>query len=209
MIQDLGFGSFTSLSSLSAHDLQLSRIKEELPSSSSSNHSSYPKFTEMLNSSPSSLSSIDLDSHLLLHPLSNSSSYIKNEQRDHLLKTFASGCQINGLQLPPAAAGGGGLFYTTPTSRRSFSQIYPTINISNLNQVPASSEVSSSSLVMNLEALDLFNSAGFSGTTNISHSSQDHQLGLSKSSLDYNMRHQLSHRPSNSPTNVSVRNIYT
>lgn len=214
MTQEMGFGS--SFTSLSAHDqVQLARIKEEL-ASSSVHHSNYPRFTEMLNSTSSS--SIE-DLHLLHH---SNDDYLKNEQRN-LLRTFSSGCQINGFQLPSAAGGGGGDgFYSSPqqkyyscpmsatsgttAARGTFSQILPTINISNLNQSAASSNstLSSSSLNMNLESLDLFNSARFS--SGYSQSPHDH-LGLFKGNLPYslqNMQLQLSpSRPSSCPTNVS------
>ncbi|KAK1391692.1 Transcription factor bHLH110 [Heracleum sosnowskyi] len=213
MTQEMSFGSsFTSLSA----QVQLARIKEEL-ASSSVHHSNYPRFTEMLNSSSSS--SIE-DLQLLHH---SSDDYLKNEQRN-LLRTFSSGCQINGFQLPSAAGGGGGEggFYSSPqqkyyscpmsaatgttSARGTFSQILPTINISNLNQsAPTSnSTLSSSSLNMNLESLDLFNSTRFS--SGYSQSPHDH-LGLFKRSLPYslqNMQLQLSpSRPSSCPTNVS------
>lgn len=218
MTQEMGFGS--SFTSLSAHDqVQLARIKEEL-ASSSVHHSTYPRFTEMLNSSSSS--SIE-DLHLLHH---SSDDYLKNEQRN-LLRTFSSGCQINGFQLPGGGGGGEGGFYSSPqqkyytcpmsaasgttAARGTFSQILPTINISNLNQSAAASNstLSSSSLNMNLESLDLFNSARFS--SGYSQSPHDH-LGLFKSSLPYslqNMQLQLSpSRPSsNCPTNVSIITI--
>lgn len=186
MIQDMGFR--TSFSSMSAHELQLARIKQELSSSYISN---YPKFTATLNSHSSS-SSIELDSHLLHPSSSSSSSYIQNDRQRDLLKTFSSGCQINGLHQLPAARG-------------TFSQIFPTINISNFNQSASNSVVSSaSSFDMNLEALDLFNSVRFSGSLS-SQPSQDY-LGLLKSSLPYsldNIQQQSRHRPSNSsPTHA-------
>ncbi|XP_074380134.1 transcription factor bHLH110 isoform X2 [Apium graveolens] len=210
MTQEMGFGS--SFTSLSAHDqVQLARVKEDL-ALSSVHRSTYPRFSEMLNNSSST--SIE-DLHLLHH---SSDDYLKNEQRN-LLRTFSSGCQIDGFQLP----GGGGFYSNTPqqkyyscpisaasgtsAARGTFSQILPTINISNLNQPAASSNstLSSSSLNMNLESLDLFNSARFS--CGYSQSPHDH-LGLFKSSLPYslqNMQLQLSpSRPSsNCPTNVS------
>lgn len=211
MTQEMDFGS--SFATLSAHDqVQLARIKEEL-SSSSVHHSDYPRFTDMLNS-PSSSSIGDF------HLLSNSSDdYLKNDQRN-LLRTFSSGCQINGFQLPAAAGGGVGGFYSSPpqkyycptsatsVARGTFSQILPTINISELTQTAASSNsslMSSSSLSMNLESLDLFNSTRFSA--GYSQSPHDH-LGLFKTSLPYslqNMQLQLSPgRPSSCPTNVSI-----
>uniref|UniRef100_A0A162AI11 BHLH domain-containing protein n=1 Tax=Daucus carota subsp. sativus TaxID=79200 RepID=A0A162AI11_DAUCS len=178
MTQEMDFGS--SFATLSAHDqVQLARIKEEL-SSSSVHHSDYPRFTDI---------------------------------------TFSSGCQINGFQLPAAAGGGVGGFYSSPpqkyycptsatsVARGTFSQILPTINISELTQTAASSNsslMSSSSLSMNLESLDLFNSTRFSA--GYSQSPHDH-LGLFKTSLPYslqNMQLQLSPgRPSSCPTNVT------
>ncbi|XP_017238860.2 LOW QUALITY PROTEIN: transcription factor bHLH110 [Daucus carota subsp. sativus] len=211
MTQEMDFGS--SFATLSAHDqVQLARIKEEL-SSSSVHHSDYPRFTDMLNS-PSSSSIGDF------HLLSNSSDdYLKNDQEICLIRTFSSGCQINGFQLPAAAGGGVGGFYSSPpqkyycptsatsVARGTFSQILPTINISELTQTAASSNsslMSSSSLSMNLESLDLFNSTRFSA--GYSQSPHDH-LGLFKTSLPYslqNMQLQLSPgRPSSCPTNVT------
>ncbi|KAA8537590.1 hypothetical protein F0562_027198 [Nyssa sinensis] len=192
MIQDLGFhwpsnaaaGSFTTTDQ-SAHDLHLARIKEELSDS-------YPKFTDMINSSATTI-----DQDFQLQP----TSYLKNhEQKDLnelserlLLRNFSSGCQINGPQLPP-----GEYYYSNAQncSRGNFSQIFPTVNISNLNR---SSSAISSPLDMNMQALELFSSAGVCG--NLSQPSHGH-LGLFKESLSYGLDHmqQSSHRPSNSPT---------
>ncbi|KAL3514679.1 hypothetical protein ACH5RR_027396 [Cinchona calisaya] len=63
---------------------------------------------------------------------------------------------------------------TTP-KRGPFSHIYPTINVSNFNQT--SLLANSSSLDLNLKALDLLNSARFSGSF---HQSMPDQLALSK-----------------------------
>ncbi|GMP44893.1 hypothetical protein CsSME_00013634 [Camellia sinensis var. sinensis] len=197
VIQDLGFqwanGNFTTTQSTS-HDLHLAR-KGDLP------EDHYPKFTEMIHSNTTSSSSIE-DFHLQ----QQATSYAKNEQRDLndlseklLLRNF-SGCQINGIQLPAGEfySGGGGGATVAPPSRGNFSQIFPTINISNLNQ---SSSAISSSMDMNMQALDLFTSGRFSGCLNqVSHDN----LGLYKDSLSYGVGHmhqQSSHnRPSNSPT---------
>ncbi|XP_059637245.1 transcription factor bHLH110-like isoform X3 [Cornus florida] len=198
MIQDLGFhwsnngaGSFSSTQS--AHEFQLAKVnKEELSADS------YPKFTEMINSA----SSIE-DYHL------NPTTYIKNEQKGHLndlsekllLRNFSSGCQISGLQL----SGGTGDYYsnaqncasTLRPSRGNFSQIFPTVNISNLNQ--SSSAVLSPSDV-NLQALDLFTSAKFCG--NLRQPSHGH-LDLSREGLFCGLDHmQQSSHTSNGPTKM-------
>uniref|UniRef100_A0A5B6YJR3 BHLH domain-containing protein n=1 Tax=Davidia involucrata TaxID=16924 RepID=A0A5B6YJR3_DAVIN len=165
MIQDLGFHWPN---------------KEELSDS-------YPKFTEMINSA----TRIE-DFHM-----QPTISYVKNEQKGLddlseklLLRTFYSGCQING-------GPGGREYYSnaqncgrsrnTLGSRGNFSQIFPTINISNLNR---SSSAISSPLDTNMQ---LF--------TNLSQPSH----GLFKESLSYGFDHmqQSTHRPSNSPTKIS------
>ncbi|XP_057988430.1 transcription factor bHLH110 isoform X2 [Hevea brasiliensis] len=175
MIQDLGFpwnsnaGCFTNQS---AHDLQLVKIKQELSES-------FPKFTEMLNN-PSTVE----DSHL------SSTSYIKDEEKDMtdlseklLLKTISSGFPINGHQFSPAqiystAHDCSNLGNSIPR-RGNFSQIYPSINISNLNR---STPSISGSFDMNLQALDLLNSTRFSRS--FGEPSHDN-LGIYKDSISY------------------------
>uniref|UniRef100_A0A6N2KMV7 Uncharacterized protein n=1 Tax=Salix viminalis TaxID=40686 RepID=A0A6N2KMV7_SALVM len=134
--QDLGFqhwndnaGNFSSHSAYHDH-LQLSKIKDELSSDS------FPKFTEMLNSPSSTIE----DPHL------SSSSYFKDEQEDPslseklLLKTISPGFPRNGGhdQFSPGEISScdhnGSSFGSDIPGRESFSQIYPSINISYLNQ---------------------------------------------------------------------------
>ncbi|GFQ03628.1 transcription factor bhlh110 [Phtheirospermum japonicum] len=67
------------------------------------------------------------------------------------------------------------LMYSNNGSR-GFSQIFPSINISNLNQMGLANGAGSN-LDMNLEALDLLTSSSFSG--NLGTSSQNHQIGFS------------------------------
>jgi hypothetical protein len=67
-----------------------------------------------------------------------------------------------------------------PTHRGTFSQIYPTINVSNFSETSLAN--SSSTSDMNLQALDLLHSARFGGS--ICQSLQDH-LGLSRNGLSY------------------------
>ncbi|KAL5780540.1 hypothetical protein ACOSQ2_011277 [Xanthoceras sorbifolium] len=202
MIQEPGIhwisngGSFTSQS---AHDMHLSKIKEELSSSES-----FPKFTDMLNS-PSS--TIEDNSHL------PPTSYLKNEQKELsdlseklLLKTISSGFPLNGNQFSA------GDFYSSsqnlssfgsaiPSRSGNFSQIYPTINISNLNQ--SSSSANSSTFDMNLQALDLLStSARFSG--NFSQTSHDHHnLGIYKESLPFDFDHHMQQSSSRSQSSSS------
>lgn len=178
------------------HELQrLARIKDELSGSES-----YPKFSEMINSSPTS--SIE-DLHL------NPSSGYNNNQ-DLLLRTFSNGCQIKGGQLIDQFPD------DTPnnhfqncssriSSRGTFSQIFPTINISNLNQSP--SAISSDSFDMNLPALDLFGSPRFNGNFSHPSSFNPHQLGsfFKDTCLSYGLdkMHQPNHRPVICPSKIS------
>ncbi|KAF5739370.1 transcription factor bHLH-like [Tripterygium wilfordii] len=160
MIQDLG-----------AHDHQWS---------TSTNADCFPKFTQMLNRS----SSIeDRDSQRDLNNVDDLSQKL-------LLKTLSSGFPImNGHhhQFSPS----GDQFYNGNCprfGRGSFSQIYPSINISNLNHqsVPAFDNISTTTTT-NLQALDLLSSCSRSsiGSCNYRGASSDHHndnLGMYKTS---------------------------
>lgn len=190
-------------SSSSPHDLQqLSQIKQELSAAESNNNNnnnySSLRFTDhhQMISSPSISSTIDQD----------------QQQRDDdinvklLLRTLSSSCPNQDFYSsspspsPPSPFMRGG----------TLSHIYPTVNVSS-NIRPTSTN----NFDMNLEALDLFNSAGFGGEGLRQSLMQDHQLGLSTSSglsynnggLDYDnyMKQSIHHERSfiNS-TNVSV-----
>ncbi|XP_021285341.1 transcription factor bHLH110 isoform X1 [Herrania umbratica] len=196
MIQDWtdNGGSFTT--SQSCYDLHLAKIKEELSES-------LTRFTDMLSNTSSFGES---------HQLPPSPNYLKNEQKDlHdlseklLFKTISSG-------FPMFSAGE---FYsatqncsipggTALPSRRNFSQIYPSINISNLNQ--ASSANIPGSFDMNLEALDLLSSARFCRNSSFSHPSHDHNLGIYKESPPFGLHHhiqQSNQRAAYSPSKIS------
>ncbi|XVE56092.1 hypothetical protein DITRI_Ditri03aG0209400 [Diplodiscus trichospermus] len=202
MIQDWTNYEGSFMTGQSCHELHLAKIKEELSES-------LTRFTEML----SDTTSIG-DSHQL--PATN---YLKiNEQKDlHdlseklLLKTISSG-----FPMFPAA---GSEFYsttqncsipdgTTLPSRGNFSQIYPSINISNVNQ--ASSPNIPSSFDMNLEALDLLSPARFSrSTSSFSQPSQDqNNLGIYEESPSFGLHHhhfqQSNQRPAYSPSKLST-----
>ncbi|KAK9023174.1 hypothetical protein V6N11_003401 [Hibiscus sabdariffa] len=174
MIQDWANsdGSFTTQS---CHGLHLPKTKDELSES-------ITRFTDILSDSSSSVG----DSRQL--PQAN---YLKNnDQRDLndlseklLLKTISSGF--------PMFSAGPEFYSSTQNcsisrsgfspSRGNFSQIYPSINISSLNQASSPPNISSS-FDMNLEALDLLNPARFSRSSRFSYPSEDHHdnLGIYK-----------------------------
>ncbi|XP_023771981.1 transcription factor bHLH110 isoform X2 [Lactuca sativa] len=160
------------IESFMTHELRrLGRTKDEFSGSES-----YPKFTEMIiNSSPTS--SIE---DMQLKP-------------DVLFRTFSNGCQIESNYDYQNGS-------SRSSSRGSFSQIFPTINISNLNQSPANS------FDMNLPALDLFGSPRFNGSFSHPSSFNPHQLGsfFKDTCLSYGLdqMHQ-PHRPAICPSKIS------
>ncbi|KAG8632404.1 hypothetical protein MANES_18G020600v8 [Manihot esculenta] len=197
MIQDLGFhwngnnagGSFTNQS---AHDLQLAKIKHYLSSDS------FPKFTETINS-PSSIE----DSHL------SSTTHFKDKQKDIsadlsdklLLKTISSGFAINGghqfspRQMYSTTSHDCSTLGSSIPGRGNFSQIYPSINISNLS--PSQPPISGS-FDMNLQALDLLTSKRFSGS--FGQPSHDN-IGIYNDNISYSLDRM--HMPSCSPSKTS------
>ncbi|XP_043813108.1 transcription factor bHLH110 isoform X6 [Manihot esculenta] len=190
-IQNLGLihwnsnsaGCFTNQSA--DHDLQLAKIKQDLPDS-------FPRFTDMLND-PSTVE----DSHL------SSPSYEQKHMTDLseklLLKTISSGFPINVHQFSSAQIYSNAHDCSSPGSsiprRGNFSQIYPSINISNLNRSPPSI---SGAIDMNLQALDHLNSTRFSRS--IGQPSHDN-LGMYNDSISYDLEHM--HIPSSSPIQTS------
>ncbi|KAJ7966788.1 putative Transcription factor [Quillaja saponaria] len=156
------------------HHLHLSKIKEENSSDA------FPKFTEMLNTTTSP-SRLDHDQHKDLN--------VEYLSEKLLLKTLSTGeFYSNAHQNYHSLIGG--TVQGVP-SRGSFSQIYPSINISNLNNHQSSSSPISSSLDMNLQAMDLLTSSRFT------QSSHDHVLRLD------HMHHPINDRSSCSPSNIS------
>ncbi|XP_071702896.1 transcription factor bHLH110 [Rutidosis leptorrhynchoides] len=183
--------SHNPIESFMTHELQrLASIKDEFACSES-----YPKFSDLLSSSPSS--SIE-DLHL------NNPSQGYNNNQDLLLTTFSNGCQIEGGQFMDQFSNdhSSNRQYqncsSRTTSRGIFSQILPTINISNLNQSQAAA-VSSNAFDMNLPALDLFGSPRFNGNFSHNSSFNPHQVGsfFKDTCLSYGLdqMHQLNHRP--------------
>lgn len=184
------------MSNFMTHELQhLATMKDEFSSSES-----YPKFSELINSSPTS--SIE-DLHL-------NPSHGYNNNQELLLTTFSNGCQIKSGQLidqfPDDNANNHYHNNTNGTrSRGTFSQILPTINVSNLNRSPVS--IASNSFDMNLPALDLFGSQRFNG--NFSHPSSyiPHEFGsfFKDTCLSFGLdqMHQPNHTPAISHSKVS------
>ncbi|KAI3460345.1 hypothetical protein Pfo_017008 [Paulownia fortunei] len=153
MAPDLGFHWVNTTGSLtsnqSAQDLQLSRIKEEL-----SDHY-YLKYTEPLSSSPSS---------------STDELSLRNEQRN--LQSDDIGTKLLFTSSYSSSNG-------ATNNGRDLSQIFPSINVSNLNQEGLTNP---GSLDMNLQAIDLLTSSRFSG--NFSPYSQN-QIGLMRDGYSY------------------------
>ncbi|KAI3504762.1 hypothetical protein L1887_26467 [Cichorium endivia] len=205
MVHDLGLSwNTTNISNATSNPIEnfmtrelrrLARFKDEFSGSES-----YPKFSEMINSSPTS--SIE---DMQLKP---SPGYINNQ--DLLFRTFSNGCQIKGGQLIdqfPDDSTPNNDHRQNCSSRSSgtFSQIFPTINISNFNQPPTAA-ISSNSFDMNLPALDLFGSPRFNGNFHHPSSFNPHQHGsfFKDTCLSYGLdqMHQ-PHRPAICPSKIS------
>lgn len=210
MVPDLGFHCWPPSSNLNRAGTSSSNIKEEL--SSSSSDSTFPKFTQMLNSP--STTSINLDDDEYHFTSATSFGLIKHEQKEMmmndlseklLLKTLSS----SGINHQISSSGDHHQFYSSNNnhvqnftqlmpgrsggqSGHYFSQIYPSINISNLNQQQSSSSSaisSCSSLDMNLQAMDLLASSRFSF-----HEPSRHSFGLQQmhqSTTTHHDRHSL------------------
>ncbi|XWS21033.1 hypothetical protein CRYUN_Cryun30bG0020400 [Craigia yunnanensis] len=150
------------------------------------------------------------DSHQLppTNDLKNEQKYLHDLSEKLLLNTISSGF--------PMFSAGSELYSTTQNcsipgstslpSRGNFSQIYPSINISNLSQ--ASSPNIPSSFDMNLEALDLLSPARCSSRSSFSHPSHDrNNLGIYNESPSFGLHHhhyqQSNHRPTYSPSRIS------
>ncbi|KAK9066663.1 hypothetical protein SSX86_013986 [Deinandra increscens subsp. villosa] len=205
IVQDFRFpytGMGYPIENFVTHDLQrLSRIKDEF-----SVVESYPKFLELLNCNQTT-SMEDLGLHPYSNHLKNDDhqqiSYSNNNNQDFLLTNYSMGCQIKGGQLINDDQ--------NCCTNGTFSQIFPTINISSLNQSTtttssssssssSSSAISPSSFDMNcLPALDPFGSPRFDTKFSRHSSLSGHNLG----GIPYGM-HQQIHRPSVCPSKVSL-----
>ncbi|XP_061350686.1 transcription factor bHLH110-like [Gastrolobium bilobum] len=181
MIQDLGYHHWTSTDA--ERCLEFSKIKEE-------NSVDFPKFSEMLNR-PSSM-----EGYQLACTTSTTNNQMKNiEHKDMnalneklLFKTLLSGDLYSSTSAQNYPNFGG----TSMPSRGNFSQIYPSINISNLNQSTTynSTEISRSTLDMNTQSLDLLTTAR-SYSEGLSQHSQDHDgLGRFPDNVSFHL-HQM------------------
>ncbi|KAI3762812.1 hypothetical protein L1987_53253 [Smallanthus sonchifolius] len=137
--QELGLPSI-SIENFKAQELQhLARIKHEL-----SITGSYSKLPDIISCSTTS-STEDF--------MSNNSfqrnRYNNDNNQDMLLKTLSNGCHIDPIF---------NSFDTNSSYRGSCSQIFPTLNISNLNQP-------TSTFNINMPALDSFGSTTFNGSS--------------------------------------------
>lgn len=161
MTQDLSFswanGSRgNNFANQSSHDLQLEMMKREFSES-------YSNFSEMISSPSSSIEDVQVP----IQP----TDYRKKENREIndpnvklLLRSMSSGGRNNDSHRSCPEE----LYCSTSSSsslgatpkRGTFSQIYPTINVSEINQT---SLTNASSFHMNSQALDLLNSARFGG----------------------------------------------
>ncbi|XP_022752152.1 LOW QUALITY PROTEIN: transcription factor bHLH110-like [Durio zibethinus] len=137
-------------------------------------------------------------------------SHLHDHSEKLLLKTISSGFPMfsagsefysttQNCSIPTAS-------FTSLPSRGNFSQIYPSINISNLNQ--ASSPNIPSSFDMNLEALDLLSPPRYSRSSSFGHPSYDQNiLGIYKESPSFVLHHhhfqQSNQRPAYSPSKIS------
>lgn len=202
MIQDLGYHHWTSgtescltTNQSSGHlDPQFSKIKEEISVS-------LPKFSEMLNGTPSSMEGYGLVA------TTSTTAHMKNEHKDInalneklLLKTLFSGDFYSNNAQNYSNFGGTGV-----PSRGNFSQIYPSINISNLNQSSNSAAISSS-LDISAQSLDLLASAR-SFSAGLSHGAQDLGLGRFADNLSFrldHMQHPTDRSSCSNSSNVSI-----
>lgn len=118
---------------------QHSRIKDEV------GDQYYRRYSEMLSSSPQS----NTDDLSLRTDLQTNDDVATK----FLLKSFSYGNLMNKIQLSPTPDHLYSNINTTTANARGFAQIFPSVNVSTLNQTPD----------MNLEALDLLASSRFSG----------------------------------------------
>ncbi|KAI8549610.1 hypothetical protein RHMOL_Rhmol06G0038500 [Rhododendron molle] len=186
MIQDMGF--------------QWARSNTNSNTNGELSYPYHQKFTEMVinHSSPSPSSSSHTQDFQLQQP--PAIGYTKNEDRELremseklLLRNFSPGLQIKGLQ-----------FQAGNSSRGSFSQILPTIDISNLNRSNSNSGISSS-LDMNMQPLELFTNSDCRFSAGCLSPASNDIHGFYKDNLYYGVDdHMQQSRPSNSTSKISA-----
>ncbi|KAE9603563.1 putative transcription factor bHLH family [Lupinus albus] len=174
-----------------------------------------PRFSEMLNNTTSNME--DYQYHNRFHSTSTTEINRMKNNSEHkdmdslneklLLKTLFSGDIYSTKAENYANNNFGGGTHGVP-SRGNFSQIYPSINISNLNPLSSSSTVPISSplnIMSTAQPLDLLTSpTSFPAGFNHPSHSQDHGFGNDNLSFRLHHMHQPSHRSScNNSSNLS------
>ncbi|KAJ0807535.1 hypothetical protein HanOQP8_Chr00c021g0701491 [Helianthus annuus] len=165
--QDLGLHSF-SIENFKAYELQhLARMKHKL-----SITGSYSENRDIISCNPtSSTTTEDFISNNNIQRVR----YDNDNNQDMMLKTYSQGCHIKSDQLMNQIhSSEESMFHSFDTNScytGTFSQIFPTLNVSNLNQP-------SSSFDINLPALDSFGSTTFNGSSSYQPSAYNaHNLG--------------------------------
>ncbi|KAI3807331.1 hypothetical protein L1987_23257 [Smallanthus sonchifolius] len=149
---DLGLSTI-SIENFKAHELQhLARIKHEL-----SITGSYSKLPDIISCSPTSSTEDFMSNNNFQR-----TRYNNDNNQDMLLKTFSNGCHIKSdqfmNQFPSSEDSIFNSFDTNSSYRGTCSQIFPTLNISNLNRP-------TSTFNINMPALDSFGSTTFNGSS--------------------------------------------
>ncbi|KAK6939498.1 hypothetical protein RJ641_029029 [Dillenia turbinata] len=188
MIQDFGFQWTTA--NQTGQDLQLSRIKDEF-----STTTCLPNFTTDDPAKTTQHNPIVVEDQLLHLP--STGSYMKINSKNGLHQ-LPFGDYFNSSVRNSSTTFGGPLASLPSTRGGSYSQIFPTTNISHLSESSSSSSFSSS-LGMDLHALDLLTSARFSGSIS-QHS--NYNLGLYKDGLS--LMQQSNQRLLNNPNKASL-----
>lgn len=176
MIQDSGFHWSTNAArfittSHSAHDQHLAKIKEELTNS-------FPKFTDMItDSSHSSTTEEDLSEKLFFKTISSGGGFLS----DHSQNSCSSFGSV-----------------AMPSRVMNYSQIFPSINISNLNESSSPPISNALGFHMNLQALDFLTSTRLSGSIN--HPAHDND-SIVKESLSFGPDHHMQHLTPRSSSN--------
>ncbi|KAL1209416.1 Transcription factor [Cardamine amara subsp. amara] len=182
-------------SSYHDHHEGLLKIKEELSSSTTSDHQQgIPKFTDMLNS-PVITNYLKINEH-------------KDYTENLLLKTVSSGFPINGDYCSSLPSSSSSSSPSSQSHRGNFSQIYPSVNISSLNESrKMSMDMSNIPRPFDMN-MQVFDGRLFEGNVLVPplNSQEISNLGMSRGSFPpfglpfhHNLQQAL-HHPSSSPT---------
>ncbi|KAM0035498.1 putative transcription factor bHLH family [Helianthus debilis subsp. tardiflorus] len=164
--QDLGLHSI-SIENFKAYELQhLERMKHKLSITGSCSEN-----RDIMSCNPTSSTTEEFISNNNIQRVR----YDNDNNQDMMLKTYSEGCRIKSDQLMNQIhSSEESMFHSFDTNScytGTFSQIFPTLNVSNLNQP-------SSSFDINLPALDSFGSTTFNGSSSYQPSAYNaHNLG--------------------------------